>query len=258
MLLVLDIGNTNITAGLFDKDELIKTFRMITDLELEIDYYRQEFEKNLKEYEIDACTIGSVVNNLGEKLKAFCDEIFGIKTFLFTSNNLTGVKLDVPEPNSVGADRIANAYASYKLYPQPSIVIDSGSATTFDIVSNDGRFFGGIIMPGINMQLSSLCEKTSKLPKIELEEIDSVIGYDTKTCILSGVVRGQVCAIEGLIKECEKEIGEKVSVIATGGLSSLILKYLNRKIDFTNENLTLEGFKFLYELNCKAKNDISI
>ena len=159
MLLVLDIGNTNITAGLFDKDILIKTFRMITNLELEIDYYRQEFEKNLKEYEIDACTIGSVVNNLGEKLKIFCDEIFGIKTFLFSPEDLTGVKLDVPDPSSVGADRIANAYASYKLYPQPSIVIDSGSATTFDIVSSDGRFFGGIIMPGINMQLNSLCEK---------------------------------------------------------------------------------------------------
>ena len=258
MLLVLDIGNTNITVGLFEKSTLVKTFRLISDLELNKSYYEKEFDKYLRNYKINFCMIGSVVEGLGENLKVFCDEIFGIETFLFTTKSSTGVTLDVAVPSSVGVDRIANAYASYKLYPQPSIVVDSGSATTFDMVSNDGRFFGGIIMPGMNMQLNSLCEKTSKLPKIEIEEIDKVIGNDTKTCILSGVVRGQVCAIDGLIEECEKELGQKATVILTGGLSSLISKYLKRKADFVNENLTLEGFKFLYELNKKAESNTNI
>ena len=104
-------------------------------------------------------------------------------------------------------------------------------------------------MPGVNMQLNSLSEKTSKLPKIEPEKISKVIGVDTKTCILSGVIRGHACAIEGLISQCEAEIGEKVTVIATGGLSYLVSEYMSRKFDYINPTLTLDGFKLLYELN---------
>ena len=249
MLLVLDIGNTNITLGLYNGDELVETFRLLSDKSLLAEDYLLSLKKILANYEISKCIIGSVVKELDNVLKEACDRAFNINTLVFNSNLKTGVELDVAKPETVGADRIANAYAAKKLYSTPCIVVDLGSATTFDILSKEGKFFGGIIMPGINMQLNSLSEKTSKLPKIEPEQIEKVIGVDTKTCILSGVIRGHACAIEGLIDQCEKEIGERVTVIATGGLSQLIVQYMKRKFDYINPTLTLDGFKLLYELN---------
>lgn len=251
MLLVLDVGNTNITFGLYDDGNLIKTFRLETNKNFTTEEYTKKISDLLSKYSIKFCIIGSVVDELNIILKNVCDKIFNINSLVFNSTLKTGIILDVAEPHKVGADRIANAYASYKLYPQPSIVIDLGSATTFDIISADGKFLGGIIMPGINMQLNSLCEKTSKLPKIEIEEIDNTIGIDTKSCILSGVIRGHVCAIEGLIGQCEKELGQKATIVITGGVSPLILKYLKRKVDYVNADLTLQGLYFLYKLNNK-------
>lgn len=249
MLLVLDIGNTNITLGLYNGDELIETFRLASDKNLLAEDYFSSLKKILADYKISKCIIGSVVKELDNVLKAACDRAFNINTLIFSLNLKTGVELDVAKPETVGADRIANAYAAKKLYSTPCIVVDLGSATTFDILSKEGKFFGGIIMPGINMQLNSLSEKTSKLPKIEPEQVEKVIGVDTKTCILSGVIRGHACAIDGLIAQCEKEIGQKVMVIATGGLSQLIVQYMERKFDYINPTLTLDGFKHLYELN---------
>lgn len=249
MILVADIGNTNITCGIYQEKNIVKTFRISSDKTKKVENFVEEIKLNTKDFKITKCIIGSVVDELNELVKNSCDNIFGIDSFVFSPLLKTGVKLDVERPETVGADRIANAYGAYKKYLKTCIVVDSGSATTFDIVSSDGTFFGGIIMPGIEMQLNSLCEKTSKLQKYELEEIDSVIGRDTKTCILSGVIRGHACAIEGLINQCEKEMSEKPIIIATGGLSSLIAKYMTRKFDYLEPNLTLDGFRLLYELN---------
>ena len=249
MLLTVDIGNTNITCGIYQEEVLVKIIRLNSDKTKSVKIFINELKNNTKDFVITNCFIGSVVDELNQTFKQACNNAFEIDTCVFNTNSKTGIFLDVKNPETVGADRIANAYAAYKKYSCPCIVIDMGSATTFDILSKDGNFFGGIIMPGIEMQLNSLCEKTSKLPKINIEKIDHVIGKDTKTCILSGVLRGHICAIEGLIKECEKEIGEKVTVIATGGLSSLVSKYINRKIDYIEPNLTLDGFRMLYELN---------
>ena len=249
MVLAVDIGNTNITLGLYKADVLVETFRLVSDKNLSAEDYFNSLKKILPNYEISKCIIGSVVKELDDILKKACDRAFNVESLVFDSSLKTGVVLDVSKPETVGADRVANAYAAKKLYSTPCIVVDLGSATTFDILSKEGKFFGGIIMPGINMQLNSLCEKTSKLPKIEPERVEKAIGTDTKTCILSGVIRGHACAIEGLITQCEKEIGEKVTVIATGGLSQLIAQYMERNFDHINPTLTLDGFKFLYELN---------
>lgn len=249
MNLVVDIGNTSITCGVYQGENLIKTFRLLSDKSKTAEDFADEIKNSTKDYKISKCFIGSVVDELNQTFKQACDSVFGIDTYVFDTNSKTGIVLDVVKPETVGADRVANAYAVYKKYSSPCVVVDMGSATTFDILSKEGKFFGGIIMPGVEMQLNSLCEKTSKLPKINIEEINSVIGTDTKTCILSGVIRGHACAIEGLIKECEKEIGEKITVIATGGLSSLVLKYMNRKFDYIEPNLTIDGFRLLQELN---------
>lgn len=249
MLLAVDIGNTNITLGVFKDDELLLTKRLVTDINKTSEEYATLIAEKLKNVFITKAVIASVVDELNIIVKNACDNVFGVDSFLFNTTSKTGVVLDVANPELVGADRVANAYAAAKLYSLPCIIVDSGSATTFDIVSSDKRFFGGIIMPGINMQLNSLCEKTSKLPKIEPEEIESVIGVDTKTCILSGVIRGHACAIEGLIKECEEEMNQKCTIIATGGIAKLVSKYMKRDFDYINQDLTLQGIKFLYELN---------
>lgn len=249
MLLVADIGNTNITFGVYQGEKLVKTFRLVSEKAETIEKYSNDIKKEIVDLKITKSIIGSVVEELDEKIKKAIDEVFNIKSFLFDVNSKTGVVLDVEKPKLVGADRVANAYAAYKKHSKACIIVDIGSATTFDIVSGDGRFFGGIIMPGIEMQLKALSEKTSKLPKIQIEEIDSVIGRDTKTCILSGVIKGHACAIEGLIRECKKEMKEEPIIIATGGLNFLVAKYMNSQFDYLEPNLTLEGFRHLYSLN---------
>ena len=157
--------------------------------------------------------------------------------------------MKLKNPKEAGADRIANACGAYMLYSKPTIIVDLGTATTFDIIDKHGDFVGGVIMPGLNLQLRALNKSTSKLPKIEADEVDKAIGDNTADAILSGVIRGSACAIEGLIEECEKELGAKALIVATGGYSGLISKYMKRQFDFVNPYLTLEGLRFLYELN---------
>ena len=135
------------------------------------------------------------------------------------------------------------------MYSKPAIIVDLGTATTFDILDKFGNFIGGVIMPGLNLQFRALNKSTSKLPRIEAGAVDSAIGNNTADAILSGVIRGSACAIEGLIEQCEKELGENAVIVATGGYSGLISKYMKRQFDFVNPYLTLEGLRFLYELN---------
>ena len=159
------------------------------------------------------------------------------------------VQLKVKNPKEVGADRIANACGAKALYSKPAIIVDLGTATTFDIIDKNGDFIGGVIMPGLNLQFKALNNSTSKLPKIEADSVEKAIGDDTVNSILSGVIRGSACAIEGLISQCEKEIGEKATIVATGGYSTLIAKYMSREFDFINPCLTLEGLCYLYQMN---------
>lgn len=246
MLLAVDIGNTNITLGVFSENKLIKTFRLISDKELSQIAYENQLKEILPDCKIKNCVIGSVVEQLTETLKNACNNVFEPDLYII-GNSIDGMKLELKNPNEAGADRIANAYGAKKLYPLPAIVVDIGTAATFDIVSKNGNFLGGVIMPGINLQLKSLNINTSKLPEIEIKPSLNAIGNCTENAILSGVLRGSACAIEGLIHQCEIELGEKASIIATGGHSALIANYMNRKFDYINPSLTLEGLKFLYE-----------
>jgi len=135
------------------------------------------------------------------------------------------------------------------LYSKPCIVVDFGTATSFDIVNRKGEFIGGVIAPGLNLQMKVLNKFTSKLPRIDVAKSDVAIGHNTTDAILSGVIRGSACLIDGLVEQCEEELGERATLIATGGYSSLICDYLKRPFDFINPTLTLEGLRFLYELN---------
>lgn len=249
MLLCVDIGNTNITLGVFEKENILETFRLPSEKELPQEEYEVLLHTLFKKYQITGCIIASVVNELSKTVKCAIDNTFHINSVLLTNKLNLGINLNIKNPKEAGADRIANACGAYMLYSKPAIIVDLGTATTFDIINKNGDFIGGVIMPGLNLQFRALNNSTSKLPKIEADTVDKAIGNNTVDAILSGVIRGSACAIEGLIKQCEAELGEKAVIIATGGYSTLISKYMNRQFDFVNPCLTLEGLRFLYELN---------
>lgn len=253
MLLTADIGNTNITLGLFEKDEYKNEFRLASDRDLEQIEYENLLKSLFKDYEIDGCVIGSVVTELDEKFQNAVKNVFNLEPVIVSNKIDCGVKIIADEPDEVGADRIANASAAAKTYDGAVIVVDFGTATTFDIVNSKKEFCAGIIIPGLKTQLKSLYDKTSKLPQIEIDFSPCALGQNTKDAILAGVIRGCACAVDGLIEQCEEELGEKVKLIATGGYSGLLANYMKHKFDCVNPILTLEGLKYIYDLN---KNNI--
>ena len=249
MLLTADIGNTSITLGLFDSDALVEEFRLASDKDLSQEEYEVLLKTLCKPFNIEGCVIASVVDELSKKFKSSVEDVFKIKAIMVTSECKTGVKISLDNPKEAGADRIANACGAFMLYQRPCIVVDFGTATSFDIVNQNGEFVGGIITPGLNLQMKVLNKFTSKLPKIDVAVANKAIGGNTTDAILSGVIRGSACMIDGLVEQCEKELGAKATLIATGGYSGLISSYLKRPFDFINPTLTLEGLRFLYNLN---------
>ncbi len=249
MLLTSDIGNTNITLGLFDDEALVEEFRLASDKDLSLEEYEVLLKSLFKDFKIDGCIVGSVVEELNNKFMSAVRNVFGIEPVFLTNKINTGVKIKTDFPDEVGADRIANAIGAYVLYNKPTIVVDFGTATTFDIINADGEFIGGMIAPGINLQMKVLNKFTSKLPRIDVAISTNAIGHNTTDAILSGVIRGTACMIDGLVKQCEKELGQKAVLVATGGYSGLIANYLERPFDYINPTLTLEGLRHLYNLN---------
>ena len=249
MLLTADIGNTSITLGLFDNDALVEEYRLASDKDLSLEEYEVLLKSLFKEYKVDGCIISSVVEELTKKFKKSVDNVFKLDSLVLTTKINTGVKICLDNPKEAGADRIANAAGAYVLYNYPVIVIDFGTATTFDIVNGKGEFVGGIIAPGVNLQVKALNKFTSKLPRIEITPSSNAIGHNTNDAILSGILRGSAAMIDGLVEQCEKELGQKAIVVATGGYSGLISTYLKRQFDFINPTLTLEGLRYLYQIN---------
>lgn len=245
MLLAVDIGNTNITLGIFDGEKLINSFNIVSNIQASQEHYENEL-RSLCNFEINDCIIVSVVDELNMIFKSACCNVFNVNPIIVTDACIHDMKLKVAEPKKVGTDRLINAYAAIKKYPRPAIVVDIGTAITFDIVSQEKEFLGGIIMPGLDLQFKSLNEYTSKLPLIAPNIASSAIGNSTRNAILSGVIRGTAASIEGLIKQCEDELGEPACIIATGGQCKIIAEYLDRKFDFIKPNLTLEGLKNLH------------
>lgn len=250
MLLTIDIGNTNITFGIFDNNSLLSDFRLPTDRFLSQEEYEIVLKLLLKEYAIDGCIVASVVDDINTKIKVSIDKIFNIDTIFVTNNLNLGIKIIAENPNEIGADRIANAVAASK-FEGCVIVVDFGTATTFDIVNSNKEFCGGIIAPGLKTQLRSLYSSTSKLPEIDIANSPKALGNNTQNAILSGVIRGSACMVNGLIEQCEKELCQNAKIIATGGFCELISNYMKRKFDIINPILTLEGLKEIYKLNSR-------
>ena len=255
MLLAIDIGNTSISLGIFKENTLIKKLNLNYQKNMPVEYFTEVFKTILKDKDITECAISSVVDEITSIVSKSIEKVFNIKPFIINFNtDFGGMKISSKHPEKIGMDRISNACAIKKLYAsKPAIVVDIGTATTFDIINKKGNFIGGIIIPGLNTQLKSLYDNTSKLPKIDLCDIKTVtktINTDTRKAILSGVVKGHAHAIEGLLEDCKKELKGNPVVIATGGNAKLVSKYAKENLfDEVNLNLTLEGLYYINELN---------
>lgn len=260
MLLTLDIGNTSTTIGLFDGDNLIETWSIASEKHRSEDEIGILLINLLKihnyEGKIDSACLCSVVVCLTERFKNALKRYLNITPFVVSNKTTNLLKYNVDYPEEVGADRIVNAFAAYSLYKKTSIVVDLGTATSFDIVTANGEFLGGVICAGMKIQAESLKKFTSKLPLIKIEAPHNAIGKNTIDAMLSGIVRGHACMIDGLINECEKELNEKVVVIATGGYSDIVAQYMQRKFDYIDPYITLKGLKTVYDahtVDCVTK-----
>lgn len=250
----IDAGNTKVTLGIYDESDLKEICNFQCKNYADYNELKDLLKSAVSGYQIDCCMISSVVDELTENLEKAVKENFNIVPLQITPKINLGIKICTSEPEKCGSDRIANAYAASVLYShRPIIVIDSGSATTFDIVNNFGEFVGGVILPGMELQLKALGEKTSKLPILDLRNVSSdinVISDNTEEAIYAGVVVAHAQAIQGLIKLCEQKLKQKAFIVGTGGNIGIVSRYMTeRTFDVINTHLTLDGIRLLYELN---------
>ena len=254
MILAVDIGNTKISLGLYEDNKLVDISSFIYPKDISTIGIEFVLKKIFSNINIKNCIISSVADELTGQVEEAIIHVYHVHPLIINSGLNLGINIKAKNPEKIGSDRIANAYCASEIYDKrPLIVVDSGSATTFDIVDNNNDFIGGLIMPGLDLQLKSLSDNTSKLPELELDLIDKVQTYintDTKKAILSGVVFGHAQAIQGLITRCEKELNAKAFVVGTGGNARLLSKHMKyKKFNIINQMLTLDGINMIYNLN---------
>jgi type III pantothenate kinase len=253
MLLALDIGNTNIIFGLFNKTRLEKTWRISTGIHTMPDEYAALMlylleHEGIAIPEITDAVLCTVVPPLITTFEEVCKHYFKTSPLVIGAGVKTGVRICMDNPREVGADRIVNAVAAHKLYKGPIIVIDLGTATTFDAVSADGDYLGGAIAPGIVIATEALFTRTAALPRVDLTYPKKAIGTSTITAMQSGIVFGYAGLIEGIVNRIRQELGGKAKVVATGGYSKLFAQE-NSVIDEVNPDLTLIGLQLIHEMN---------
>lgn len=251
MLLVIDAGNTNTSLGVFDKTELVAHWRLTTERSRTVDEYGVH-ARNLFEFAgidfnaIDAIAIASVVPPLNYTLKTMAETYFHL-TPLFVDQEIdTGLRILYEPASDVGADRIVDAVAAIEKYGAPCIVVDFGTATTFNAINASGEYVGGAITPGIMISSEALFSRTAKLPRVDIRRPQTVIGSSTITAMQSGLYHGFVGLVDGVLRKMIEEIGGSPRVIATGGLASLIATG-SEFIELVDETLTLEGLRLIYE-----------
>ncbi len=253
MLLAIDIGNTNITLGVFDKDNPRATWRVATDVNRTADQYAAELltllhHRDINRVEITEIAVCSVVPPLLGTFIELCTRYFHMPPFVVGPGVKTGVRIRMDNPREVGADRIVDAAAAHHLYGGPLIIVDFGTAITFDTVSREGDYLGGAIAPGLTIAAEALFTRTAALPRIQLMTPKHAIGTNTVDAMQSGLIFGYVGLIEGIITRIQKELGEKALVVATGGYASMLTGG-TLIIDKVNSDLTLIGLRLIHELN---------
>jgi type III pantothenate kinase len=255
MLLCIDIGNTNTVIGVYHEEKLINHWRMSTDRKKTRDEYVLTLLGLFKLYNIDphnisGVIISSVVPPVNHIFISLSQELLGIKPLLLTSTTYTGVSIDYQNPEEVGSDRIANVVAVKHRYGLPAVVVDLGTATTVDAISKDSRYLGGAINVGVELSIQALFDHTAKLPHIQLTLPQQALGKTTQESMLSGILFGAADSIDGLVNRIKRELEGDPIVIATGGLAKFIAP-LSQTIQHTDEHLTMEGLRYIFEMNRK-------
>ena len=253
MLLVIDAGNSNITFGLFHGSDLLAQWRLITDHDRSSDEYGAQlqglFERtsiNMKE--IDAVVIASVVPPVNPSLTRMVEELFGVTPLFINHTTDTGLKILYDSPSELGADRIVDAVAAVTKYGAPCIVVDFGTATTFNAVNEAREYLGGAIAPGVMIAAEALFSRAAKLPRVEIKKPEKVIGSSTVGAMQTGLYYGYVGLVDRLLSQMIEEMGSKPRVIATGGLAMTVAS-ASKFIERVDSTLILDGLRFIYERN---------
>ena len=255
MLICIDIGNTNTAVGIFVKNILRNYYRVSSNHFLTVDecgILIRQLVGEIKTEKIEGVIIASVVPALTSVYQEMSQKYLHSEPIVVSSKLPLGIKILYDDPEQVGADRLANAVAAFELYGGPAIVVDLGTATTFDVIAEEGEYLGGAISPGIETSSANLFKKAALLSKIELRKPKKIIGTNTRDSLRSGIIYGAVGQIDEIVRRIEKELGKKAKVIATGGLADLISEESTtiNKIDAT---LTLRGLKIIHDRIGKSK-----
>lgn len=259
MILVVDVGNTNIAFGVYEGEKLLTTFRMTTKIPRTSDEYgimiRELLNSNRIEVErIQGSIIASVVPNVMHALENAMARYIKSKPIIVGPGIKTGIHIATENPRQIGADRIVDLVAGYEKYGGPTLVLDFGTATTYDLITEDGRFTAGVTAPGIRISAKALWESTAKLPEIEIKKPKSILAGETISSMQAGLVYGQIGQTEYIIGQFKKEIGrDDLKVVATGGLGRIIADETDA-IQIYDPFLTLEGLRLIYERNKRAKS----
>lgn len=254
MLLATDIGNTETTIGVFDGDTLVRTWRIATQPERTADEIALIVTSLLRlghvprEADVSGFAVSSVVPPATLAMREMVPNYFGFEPVIVEPGVRTGMPIRIDNPKEVGADRICNAVGAYELYGGPAVVVDLGTATTFDAVSADGEYLGGAIAPGLQISANALVSRTAQLRRVEFTPPPRLIGKSTAEAVQSGVVTGYACLIEGMIERFRKELGGDAKSVLTGGLAEVMVPNLVG-VDVTDPWLVLKGLRIIYQRN---------
>jgi len=253
MLLVVDVGNTAITMGVYEGDKLRATWELATGLHRMVDEYASQLlflmeHEGIKPADISGVALCTVVPPLSRVFKEMFRRYFKLTPLVVAAGTKTGIKIRMDNPREVGADRVVNAVAAHHLYGGSVIICDFGTATTFDTVTADGEYVGGAIAPGLLTSAEALYNRAASLPRVDLERPKRAIGTNTVDAMRSGIIFGYVGLVEGIVRRIREELGSPARVVATGGYGEIVAGETDM-IDEVNPHLTLIGLKLIYEMN---------
>ena len=253
MILAIDIGNTNIVVGCIEEEKIyfierISTNQTKTELEYAIDLKTIIDIHHIKRSEIEGAIISSVVPQITNAAKLAVEKILKKEPMVLGPGVKTGLNIVLDNPGEMGADRVADAVAALAQYPVPLVIVDMGTATTISVLDDKKRYIGGMILPGVRISLDALTSRASQLSGISIEEPKRLIGRNTVDCMKSGILYGNAAAVDGIVDRIEEELGQKVTVIATGGMSKKIIPHCKREMIWDGD-LLLKGLQIIYDKN---------